>query len=395
MDRDTSKAMDDIWASCLFVMLSYCGFWINPAATPGRVALGIITILVAFNKLQSVRASVPPGISYKVRLLTPHTQTYETPFCAQGLRTRRPVPPCLDASSHFTSQVWLLDFCNGAVFFNIISFLSMTLVNFGMQMSTKLVRLVRAATTSRFAPARSGRTRIEPAPRAKCRHRQRQGPPASIRPRDVSAHNCCLPDIQTGGGGGEAQGGAQSGAGGRQWSAQVGRHRSGRCRLGRTWPQVAAALAAAVAVVVSRWLRSAAATDRRRDGRRGPSLGGASHATLLGPAASAALAAAGPTGRLLHRRHRAPAEGVGWRRPRRESGGGRNLEAAVGWRASDERARGLPAKAEDTAVALAQPRVRNCGETRTLDRQNSQMRRAPCLRLRIDPQRTFARLFHV
>ena len=41
------------------VFLSYLGAWINPAATPARVALSIITILTVINNYQSLMMQLP------------------------------------------------------------------------------------------------------------------------------------------------------------------------------------------------------------------------------------------------------------------------------------------------------------------------------------------------
>lgn len=57
------------WFPCaqpvLLVFLSYLGFWINPAATPGRIALALITILVVFGQLNALHAKLPP-LNYPV-----------------------------------------------------------------------------------------------------------------------------------------------------------------------------------------------------------------------------------------------------------------------------------------------------------------------------------------
>ena len=55
--------------SCIiFVVLSYLGCWVAPAAVPARVALHIITILVVTGQLASVSATIP-SVTYSVWLL--------------------------------------------------------------------------------------------------------------------------------------------------------------------------------------------------------------------------------------------------------------------------------------------------------------------------------------
>lgn len=43
------------------VAISYCGVWINPAATPARVALAIITILTVISNYNAASAMLPVG----------------------------------------------------------------------------------------------------------------------------------------------------------------------------------------------------------------------------------------------------------------------------------------------------------------------------------------------
>jgi len=45
----------------ILVTLSYLGFFINPAATPARVALGIIAILAVISNYNALMRSLPPG----------------------------------------------------------------------------------------------------------------------------------------------------------------------------------------------------------------------------------------------------------------------------------------------------------------------------------------------
>ena len=45
--------------ACLIVLLSYLGSWIAPTAAPGRIALGIISILIVANNYQRSRGHCP------------------------------------------------------------------------------------------------------------------------------------------------------------------------------------------------------------------------------------------------------------------------------------------------------------------------------------------------
>ena len=87
-----------------FVILSYLGCWINPAAAPGRIALAILMVLIVANQMASVESSLPK-MSY---------------------------------------SVWLLDFMSGCLLFNISCFLIYVIVNFGMQENAKLQGLLKA-----------------------------------------------------------------------------------------------------------------------------------------------------------------------------------------------------------------------------------------------------------
>ena len=73
------------------VGLSYLGFFINPAATPARVALGIIGILAVLSNRNALIATMPPG----------------------------------------ASDVWLSNFLTICLVFNLVAFTEQVAVNFG------------------------------------------------------------------------------------------------------------------------------------------------------------------------------------------------------------------------------------------------------------------------
>lgn len=87
--------------SILYVLLSYCGFWISAAAAPGRIALAVICVLITVNSFYSVKSSLP-----------------ETPY-----------------------PVWMLIFLFGSAMFNVIAFIEYAVVNFGMTTSTLVKQL--------------------------------------------------------------------------------------------------------------------------------------------------------------------------------------------------------------------------------------------------------------
>ena len=68
IERLSAIYVVQIVLACLIVLLSYLGSWINPAGAPGRIALGIISILIVANNYQSVRASLP-SVAYSVFLM--------------------------------------------------------------------------------------------------------------------------------------------------------------------------------------------------------------------------------------------------------------------------------------------------------------------------------------
>jgi len=87
--------------SVFFVAMSYAGFWINPAATPGRVALAVITVLVVSNLSAAAKRDLPP----------------------------------------FAYNTWLTDFMFISLLFNLIGFFEMVAVNFGMTINAKCEKL--------------------------------------------------------------------------------------------------------------------------------------------------------------------------------------------------------------------------------------------------------------
>lgn len=87
-----------IWPCVLFVAISYCGFWINPAAAPGRITLAVICVLIVLTNLLSEMSGYPQ-ISY---------------------------------------AVWLRSFMTGCLIFNLVAVFEYPVVNFGMTLRSKL-----------------------------------------------------------------------------------------------------------------------------------------------------------------------------------------------------------------------------------------------------------------
>jgi hypothetical protein len=75
----------------VLVCLSYLGFFINPAATPARVALGIITILSVLSNWTALGRTLPPG----------------------------------------AGSTWLSEYLLTSLFFNVAAFVEQVAVNFG------------------------------------------------------------------------------------------------------------------------------------------------------------------------------------------------------------------------------------------------------------------------
>lgn len=85
--------------SIALCFLSYIGSWINPAATPARVALGIITILTVVNSFISISSELPPS----------------------------------------TDSTWMSEFMYVSFLFNVACFFQQVAVNFGMMAHTWLL----------------------------------------------------------------------------------------------------------------------------------------------------------------------------------------------------------------------------------------------------------------
>ena len=60
LERSPTSYLYFILLPLVMVLLSYLGFWINPAATPARVTLGVISILTVVTNLLSLRSTLPP-----------------------------------------------------------------------------------------------------------------------------------------------------------------------------------------------------------------------------------------------------------------------------------------------------------------------------------------------
>mmetsp|Transcript_38322 Transcript_38322/g.112193 ORF Transcript_38322/g.112193 Transcript_38322/m.112193 type:complete len:207 (+) Transcript_38322:898-1518(+) len=89
--------MSYIFMSCLGVVMSYAGFFINPAATPGRVALAVITVLCVSSTIAGSKSQLPP-------------HAYST---------------------------WLGDYMLVSLCFNIVGFIEMAAVNLGITLNAK------------------------------------------------------------------------------------------------------------------------------------------------------------------------------------------------------------------------------------------------------------------
>ena len=68
LERLSAIYVMQISLACLIVLLSYLGSWIAPTAAPGRIALGIISILIVANNYQSVQRSLPK-VAYNVFMM--------------------------------------------------------------------------------------------------------------------------------------------------------------------------------------------------------------------------------------------------------------------------------------------------------------------------------------
>jgi len=93
-----------IFMTIFFVGIQYLGLFIDPAAAPGRIALGVLMVLIVSNHMAAFKSRLPK-VSY---------------------------------------AVWLADFMFGCMILNIFCFFTYVLVNFGMQAHTQLEALIKA-----------------------------------------------------------------------------------------------------------------------------------------------------------------------------------------------------------------------------------------------------------
>ena len=82
-ERQSKAYLMQILLACLYVLMSYLGTWINPAATPGRIMLSVTCILIVANNFQAVRAAR--------RCVSPSR-------CTTSAGSTRPRPPSLRRS---------------------------------------------------------------------------------------------------------------------------------------------------------------------------------------------------------------------------------------------------------------------------------------------------------
>jgi hypothetical protein len=122
LTRIPDKYEDAIHEMMIFVFISYLGSWIQKTAAPARVALSIITVLVATSKTASVASSLPP-VAYKV---------------------------------------WLVDFEFGCVCFCVMGFVQYTLVNFGLQQDAHLSKLRKEAAAAAALAEKAASTASNP-----------------------------------------------------------------------------------------------------------------------------------------------------------------------------------------------------------------------------------------
>jgi hypothetical protein len=106
LERLSAIYVMQISLACLIVLLSYLGSWIAPTAAPGRIALGIISILIVANNYQSVQRSLPK-VAY---------------------------------------SVFMMDFLLGALVFNVVAFISYTVTNFAMLVDAEIEAVRKAGT---------------------------------------------------------------------------------------------------------------------------------------------------------------------------------------------------------------------------------------------------------
>ena len=125
--RKSARNRRRLILACIFVMIAYCGFWISPAAAPGRIALGVITVLIVINNTNSVQSELPK-VPYSVWLMeflfgcavfniaafVSCARAANTPtrhLCADAgcpscaLRPTSPTPSMVDALTNFGMKV--------------------------------------------------------------------------------------------------------------------------------------------------------------------------------------------------------------------------------------------------------------------------------------------------
>ena len=100
----------------LFVVVSYCGFWIAPAAAPARVALALICLLTAHNHYTHTIKESPP----------------------------------------VTYSVWMWDFLFGCLIFETLTIIEYGFVNYGMKVDALLVQLKKAGCRTPRLPHTAG-----------------------------------------------------------------------------------------------------------------------------------------------------------------------------------------------------------------------------------------------
>ena len=97
--RGAAAITDFFLMAIIFVFISMMGLLIDPAATPARVTLGIVSILVVMSNYIALKRSLPPG----------------------------------------AATSWLTSFMVNSLLFNTALFLEMILVSFGMQVSHGII----------------------------------------------------------------------------------------------------------------------------------------------------------------------------------------------------------------------------------------------------------------
>jgi hypothetical protein len=104
LTRNPAQYEREMIQALIFVFIQYLGVWIDPAAAPGRIALGVLMVLIVMNQREAVKSGLPKG----------------------------------------AGRVWLLDLLFGCFVLNIACFFTYVLVNFGMQANSQLQALEKA-----------------------------------------------------------------------------------------------------------------------------------------------------------------------------------------------------------------------------------------------------------